>query len=105
MNCHRVDCPDCCHISHQDNCDIRKAKITNPGLDGCLHYETPGEHDLQVAFRKILDDIDQQFKDFDDINQQFKDFDEWRDRCILGGVRAGIVILIAYAAWVVWMLT
>ncbi len=96
-----ICCKNCHHISHQDNhlfCDIRDARIANPDLDGCLYYKPSEEKPLTVIHERFEEGLA-------DLEKQMEEFDKWRARCIRLGVRAGVIILIAYAAFVVWMLT
>lgn len=98
MICCAANQPDCRHLEkHKEYwaCKVLGCMPIEPQMDECLRYETPGEHDLKVALQKVIDDID----------KKFKEYDEWRDHYIRRSIYAGIVILVAYAAWVVWMFT
>ena len=100
MNCFRE--LDCCHLEkHEEECWTCRVhgEFVDPHVDGCPDYETEGEYALRVAFQKQFDNIDRQIKEY------AKWHDDWCDRCIRGGVRAAIVVLIAYAIFILWMVS
>ena len=67
----------------------------------CSFYE-PGEMTNEQA--NVI--IHEYFEEgFDDIDRHWKEYDEWRNRCIRGGIRASVVVLITYAIFVWWMVS
>jgi hypothetical protein len=70
--------------------------LANPETsEGCCHYITPGEHALRVAWDKLIVDLD----------HKELEYQEWRARCIKRGTVCGIIVLIAYVAFVIWMVS
>lgn len=98
MKCCVANQSDCRHLMKNPECwyCAFHGRVTiDPMMDACSDYEAPGDYDILVALRKELDNHE----------RTFKEFDEWRDHCIRLGVKGVIVVLIAYAAFVWWMLT
>ena len=105
MICYQSDAPDCRHLiktapmscmsPKRNKCDIDQSHPVE-----CLFYE-PGAMTNEQA--NVI--IRQYFEEgLADLDRQLKEFDEWRDRCIRGGVRAGVIVLVLYALFVCWML-
>lgn len=98
MNCYSEDHPDCRHLVKHSGywrCKIHGDMIISSEVQGCHYHELPGEHSLRVALQK----------EFDAFDRKWEEFDAWRDRCIRGGIRASVIVLIAYALFVWWMLS
>lgn len=96
MKCSAVDQLDCYHLEKNEECWACKAqdfKTVDSQVEGCTHYETGGEYALRIALQHMAEDAD----------QHDKEFDEWRDRYTRYKAIGGIIILITYAVWVVWM--
>lgn len=62
MNCHNEDHSDCRHLVEHSGywrCKIHgDIIITQPEIQGCHYYESPGEHSLRVALQENRDDFD-----------------------------------------------
>ncbi len=97
MICCAANQPDCRHLEKSQPCWSCKALgllTIDPMMDECHRYEAPGEYALRVVLKDISDDLD----------RKFKEYDEWRDHCIRGGIISGVIVLMAYALFVWWIL-